>query len=240
MKKINLKQIYDKMLSEAKKTDEDELEEDAMVVAGDSAGGLVSGPKGDTTTDILGKCKHNDGKGFFDKDCFHIPKSVFKKPLKRFDMDKKKKKDQIFLSDADNDDKLSDQQQKKLDNNEHIEKVKDYSKNVKNVKDVKKALSDYDKKKDKIEKSSAFSKVKDGINDIVSLLKDACSREYKVQVSTIAILTGVIVYVVSPVDIIPDVIPVVGVVDDVAVVTWALRAFKDALDNYRKWKKSQH
>lgn len=110
MKKIDFKKIYDRIIEahsddeelEEVECDEDELEEDAMVAAGDSSTGLMSGPKGDTTTDILGKCKHNDGKGFFDKDCFHIPKPVFKKPLKRFDIDKKKKKDQIFLSDADN------------------------------------------------------------------------------------------------------------------------------------------
>ncbi|MGP1530073.1 MAG: YkvA family protein [Treponema sp.] len=48
-----------------------------------------------------------------------------------------------------------------------------------------------------------------------------------------ALAIGALVYLVSPVDAIPDVIPVLGLTDDVGVITAAVAALADSLTKYK-------
>jgi len=43
-------------------------------------------------------------------------------------------------------------------------------------------------------------------------------------------------YLVSPLDLIPDVLLVIGLVDDVVIVGWLLTRVDAALADYRRWK----
>ena len=49
-----------------------------------------------------------------------------------------------------------------------------------------------------------------------------------------ALAIGALLYLVSPIDAIPDVIPVVGLTDDVAVIAAAVAALGVALNKYRE------
>jgi uncharacterized membrane protein YkvA (DUF1232 family) len=40
---------------------------------------------------------------------------------------------------------------------------------------------------------------------------------------------------VDPIDLIPDVTPVIGFVDDAAVLAWVLRRVRKDLDTFRTW-----
>lgn len=111
---------------------------------------------------------------------------------------------------------------------------------VKNKKQVKKTLDEYDKKREKLDKklegSSMFKSLKDTVNTTAEMLRDVVKGQYKVQWSTIAILTAALFYVLSPVDLIPDVLPVVGLVDDAAVITWTQSTLRDEFQQYKKWR----
>lgn len=113
---------------------------------------------------------------------------------------------------------------------------------VKNKKQVKKTLDEYDKKREKLDKklegSSMFKSLKDTVNTTAEMLRDVVKGQYKVQWSTVAILTAALFYVLSPVDLIPDVLPVVGLVDDAAVITWTQSALRDEFQQYKKWRSS--
>ncbi len=50
--------------------------------------------------------------------------------------------------------------------------------------------------------------------------------------SDYAILIGVIAYVVMPLDAIPDIIPIIGLSDDAALVSWAISQFADVMKKY--------
>jgi uncharacterized membrane protein YkvA (DUF1232 family) len=52
-------------------------------------------------------------------------------------------------------------------------------------------------------------------------------------------LTGALLYVLSPLDVIPDFIPLAGVLDDAAVFGFALAFSKGDLERYREWRKLQ-
>ena len=52
----------------------------------------------------------------------------------------------------------------------------------------------------------------------------------------IATTVFTVVYVVSPLDLIPDCIPVIGQLDDVAVVVLCLKSMATELEKYRRWR----
>ena len=46
-------------------------------------------------------------------------------------------------------------------------------------------------------------------------------------------------YLVSPLDIIPDFLPIVGFVDDATVFALVVSSFQSDLNAYKEWKKNQ-
>lgn len=61
--------------------------------------------------------------------------------------------------------------------------------------------------------------------------------DYKnVPLGIISAILGVLIYFVSPVDLIPDFIPVAGLLDDAAVASGSLYLVKNDLDEYMQWR----
>ena len=73
---------------------------------------------------------------------------------------------------------------------------------------------------------------------VCALIKDAVKGDYRAPWSTVAMLAGALAYVVCPIDVIPDVIPVVGYLDDIGVLGYALTCARDIIEDYKEWKKS--
>lgn len=93
--------------------------------------------------------------------------------------------------------------------------------------------------KSRFTKVEALKKYWDDICLVFPLLKDWTSRKYtKVPWSVIATLVGSIVYVLSPVDLCPDFIPVAGYLDDATLFGFVISLAKDYLEEYKAWKKN--
>lgn len=60
------------------------------------------------------------------------------------------------------------------------------------------------------------------VKDVALLLKD-CAVDARVPRRDKWVLAAVAVYMLSPVDLVPDVIPVLGQLDDLGLAIWALR-----------------
>ena len=68
------------------------------------------------------------------------------------------------------------------------------------------------------------------------LIKASMSGEYKgVPTTTVAAAVAVLVYFLSPIDLIPDFIPVIGLLDDVALVAWFSMTLKGEMDRFHEW-----
>lgn len=63
-------------------------------------------------------------------------------------------------------------------------------------------------------------------------------KEYlNVSTKSIVAALGAVIYFIKPIDVIPDFIPVIGHLDDLAVVSAALLISKDDIDEYMEWRK---
>lgn len=68
---------------------------------------------------------------------------------------------------------------------------------------------------------------------VLELIDDFATGVYReVPWPTVAILAGAVLYSVSPADVIPDAIPIIGAMDDLVVVAIATRVARDALKKY--------
>lgn len=77
------------------------------------------------------------------------------------------------------------------------------------------------------------------VQDIVYMLNDYCRGDYKkVPVVTIVGSVLIIGYLASPVDLIPDGVPVLGLLDDAFIINIIIELCVDTeLKKYRKWRK---
>lgn len=72
-----------------------------------------------------------------------------------------------------------------------------------------------------------------------SLLKDYYNGTYRnVPWKFIAAIGFAVAYLISPIDVIPDFIPLVGFVDDAAVFGLVVKSFMSEIEEYKTWKKN--
>lgn len=72
---------------------------------------------------------------------------------------------------------------------------------------------------------------------LVSLLNSYAKKEYTdIPIGTIIAIVGALIYVVSPVDLIPDSIPILGYSDDALVVAVCWKLVESDVEEYVKWR----
>jgi curved DNA-binding protein CbpA len=91
--------------------------------------------------------------------------------------------------------------------------------------------------KDKLGK--AFPAIKAATENVLvlyALFKDTVSGKFKMPPATVAMIGGGLLYFILPVDLIPDFIPGIGYLDDLAVLTTIMTSLDKEISNYRIWK----
>lgn len=74
---------------------------------------------------------------------------------------------------------------------------------------------------------------------LISLVRAYMKKEYTdIPIGTIIAIVGCLVYFLSPIDLVPDSIPVIGYVDDAAVFAFAWKMIGDDVQEYKDWKES--
>jgi len=93
-----------------------------------------------------------------------------------------------------------------------------------------------DKLADENSKDNKFKQLFDVALTLVRMVRDYVKGDYReIQTSTIISGIAVLLYVISPLDLVPDFVPVLGFLDDLAIISWFMGKFKVEISHYRTW-----
>jgi uncharacterized membrane protein YkvA (DUF1232 family) len=84
-----------------------------------------------------------------------------------------------------------------------------------------------------------FKQLFDVARTVVRLVRNYVSGSYRqVETSTIVSALGVLLYTLSPVDLVPDFVPLVGFLDDLALLSWFVEKFQGEIRRFREWEQT--
>ena len=73
--------------------------------------------------------------------------------------------------------------------------------------------------------------------DFIEMLRCFVGGEYQdLSKKTIGIVAGTLLYFVAPLDLLPDLLPAVGFIDDFAVIAFAVNAVLEEIERFRLWR----
>lgn len=105
---------------------------------------------------------------------------------------------------------------------------------------IKLILGKEDKINDQLEKGRGLERYTNDLLLLMSLVKDYYQGNYRnIPYKTISAAVVGLLYVINPIDLIPDFIPFVGQIDDALVLKFCLKLMEKDLLKYKTWKDKQ-
>ena len=106
--------------------------------------------------------------------------------------------------------------------------------------DVCTVLDKSDEIQEKFEKQKPLARFVDDLKLLIALVKDYWSGDYrKIPYWIVAMIVAALLYILNPMDLLPDVIPILGYVDDATMMAACLAVIESELSKYRQWKTSR-
>ena len=110
---------------------------------------------------------------------------------------------------------------------------KDLSKKL--VKQASETLSSKSKRSEKI------SAVKQIFSDYIRLFRSYINGSYRdISWKSMLYITAILLYFVTPTDLIPDFLPVTGLVDDATLAVWLYQHLTGEMTKFLEWEKQSH
>ena len=75
-----------------------------------------------------------------------------------------------------------------------------------------------------------------GLPVVIAMVKSWIKKEYSVSPKVLATIVGAFIYLVKKKDLISDSTPVIGIVDDLAVLALALKFVEPEIKDYKIWR----
>ncbi|WP_300409240.1 YkvA family protein [Lagierella sp.] len=92
----------------------------------------------------------------------------------------------------------------------------------------------------KSNKVKEFSGIKSDLSAVFGLVGDFLTGKYKeVSKTSLLLIIGSFLYLLNPMDIVPDFIIGIGFLDDLAIFTYMIKKIQGELDKYKIWKEKQ-
>lgn len=85
-----------------------------------------------------------------------------------------------------------------------------------------------------------LSEFQGNVQLLVRMIRAYASGEYKeLPWKSLVSAVAVLIYFVSPIDIIPDFLPIVGISDDIALVIWLIKTMGTDINKFSEWEKRE-
>lgn len=85
-----------------------------------------------------------------------------------------------------------------------------------------------------------FSEIRDSLQACFRLVRAWASGRYReIPAASLISIIASIIYFVMPVDVIPDFLLAIGLVDDAALLGWVLSSVKNDIDGFVAWERDQ-
>lgn len=82
--------------------------------------------------------------------------------------------------------------------------------------------------------------IKEKFNTLLRLVRALYKKEYtNFPWASLIKVIAVLIYFVSPIDALPDFIPVLGFLDDFALLSWVLTSLSDDIQNFENWEQTK-
>jgi uncharacterized membrane protein YkvA (DUF1232 family) len=93
-----------------------------------------------------------------------------------------------------------------------------------------------DKLKDVEGRTELYNNFIEKVYTFVRMMRSVIQGEYReLPWKSIILIVAGLIYFVSPVDLIPDFIPLSGLVDDVSIILWIFSSLQDDIAQYSEW-----
>lgn len=118
-----------------------------------------------------------------------------------------------------------------------LRRAEDYLKKPSRVKDL--IAETYKKASEKKDVGTIAQEVWESLQILTRLIKASVSGEYTgIPKATLVGGIAVLLYFLSPIDLVPDFLPVLGLLDDVALLAWFMSSIKAEMDKFSEWEKT--
>jgi len=83
-----------------------------------------------------------------------------------------------------------------------------------------------------------LAEVAGSIQVLIRMVRAYASGEYKgLPWKSMVSVVAVLIYFVSPIDLVPDFLPVIGIADDVALIVWLVKSMGSDIAKFSQWEK---
>ncbi|WP_215234107.1 YkvA family protein [Dyadobacter linearis] len=85
-----------------------------------------------------------------------------------------------------------------------------------------------------------LSEFQNSVQLLIRMVRAYASGQYRhLPWKSLLSVVAVLIYFVSPLDLIPDFLPFVGVTDDIALVVWLMKTLSDDISKFGAWEKQE-
>ncbi len=86
----------------------------------------------------------------------------------------------------------------------------------------------------------SFDKMIYQLKVLIRMIRSYSNGSYRtLPWKSIVVMVAAVIYFVTPIDLIPDFIPIAGFVDDLGVLVWVFSSFGEEIDQYLEWENSE-
>ncbi|MFP4090090.1 MAG: YkvA family protein [Cyclobacteriaceae bacterium] len=87
--------------------------------------------------------------------------------------------------------------------------------------------------------TESLQKLKEQVNTFNRMIRAYLSGDYRnIPWKNLLLVTAGIVYFVSPLDLVPDFIPLTGLLDDLTVLMWIFNSVQGSIEEFEEWEQT--